>query len=235
MTDQPGPHGSALHGRRLRVFVGSLTTAAALMVAAVLVSLTTASTSGLVAPTPSTLRDPHVAATSVPPGFQPPASAVATRHLPPVELAVPAIGVRSRLTRLHLNADGTLQVPTDYGLAGWFSDGSYPGDSGPPAVIVGHVDSKAGPGVFYRLSELRTGDVVLIRRADGADLRFRVYRTAVYPKKAFPAHTVYAAEPGPELRLITCTGVFDATTGHYLSNLVVYARLFPALSSGPHR
>jgi len=28
---------------------------------------------------------------------------------------------------------------------------------------------------------------------------------------------------GAALRLITCTGVFDETTGHYQSNLVVFA------------
>ena len=29
--------------------------------------------------------------------------------------------------------------------------------------------------------------------------------------------------PDPELRLITCDGTFDVATGHYLSNIVVYA------------
>jgi hypothetical protein len=29
--------------------------------------------------------------------------------------------------------------------------------------------------------------------------------------------------PGPELRLITCGGTFDAAIGSYLSNVVVYA------------
>jgi hypothetical protein len=31
--------------------------------------------------------------------------------------------------------------------------------------------------------------------------------------------------PDAELRLITCGGTFDAQTGHYLSNVVVYATL----------
>lgn len=225
----------ALHVHGRRVFVVSLTSTALLLVAAVVVSLTTARTSALIAPVPSGGRTAQLLATSLPPGFLPPATASFAAHIPPVELAIPAIGVRSRLVGLHLNPDGTLQVPVDYAVAGWFSDGSDPGDAGPPAVVVGHVDSKAGPGVFFRLPELRTGDMILIRRADGADLRFRVYRTAVYPKATFPAHAVYAAQPGPELRLITCTGVFNTTTGHYQSNLVVYARLAPALSTGPHR
>jgi len=34
---------------------------------------------------------------------------------------------------------------------------------------------------------------------------------------------VYGPVPDPELRLITCDGTFDYATGHYLSNIVVYA------------
>lgn len=165
------------------------------------------------------------AAERVPSGFSSPAAAAPVGHVPPVEVAVPVIAVRSRLVGLRLNADGTLQVPTDYGVAGWYSDGPAPGDSGPPAIIVGHVDSKAGPGIFYRLSELRSGDAILVRRSDGTDVRFTVYRSAEYAKDKFPATQVYAAQSSPELRLITCTGVFNRSTGHYESNLVVYARL----------
>lgn len=168
------------------------------------------------------------AATQVPHGFSAPAVAIPSGHLPPVEVAVPVIAVRSRLVGLRLNADGTLQVPSDYGVAGWYSDGPAPGDSGPPAIVVGHVDSKAGPGIFFRLSELRPGDAILIRRSDGTDVRFTVYRSAEFRKDAFPASQVYAAHSTPELRLITCTGVFNRTSGHYESNLVVYARLAPA-------
>jgi sortase (surface protein transpeptidase) len=172
--------------------------------------------------------DPRVApslAAAVPQGFAPPVSAPpAEQHVPPVEVAVPSIGVRSKLIGLRLNNDGTLQVPEDYGIAGWYSDGPAPGDSGPPAVIVGHVDSKAGPGIFYRLPQLKKGDKVLVRRADGTDVRFTVYRTADYLKDAFPADKVYAARPSPELRLITCTGTFNQKTGHYVSNRVVYAK-----------
>ena len=165
------------------------------------------------------------AAAEVPKDFTPPTSTPLAAHVPPVEVAIPAIAVRSRLIGLHLNADGTLQVPQSYGIAGWYSDGPAPGDTGHPAVIVGHVDSKVGPGIFYRLPELKNGDAVLVRRADGSDVRFVVYRAADYPKDAFPADQVYAAQPQPELRLITCTGTFNQATGHYTSNRVVYARL----------
>jgi hypothetical protein len=42
-------------------------------------------------------------------------------------------------------------------------------------------------------------------------------------KDRFPTQAVYGPTPDPELRLITCGGAFDYATGHYLSNIVVYA------------
>lgn len=139
---------------------------------------------------------------------------------PPVEVVLPSIGTRSRLVGLRLNRDGTVQVPADYAVAGWYRDGPAPGDPG-AALILGHVDSTKGPAVFYRLRDLRKGDAVFVRRADGTTARFVVSKLATYPKSRFPAASVYGATDRPELRLITCTG--DFANGHYVDNLVVFA------------
>ena len=87
--------------------------------------------------------------------------------------------------RLGLDADGALEVPADFGTAGWWSGGARPGEPG-PAVIAGHVDSRSGPAVFFRLGELRRGDRVTIVRADGTRARFAVERSARYPKAPLP-------------------------------------------------
>jgi hypothetical protein len=60
-----------------------------------------------------------------------------------------------------------------------------------PAVIVGHVDSRRGPAVFHRLGELEAGDEVVVRRADGSQVRFVVQRLERWPKDAFPTEAVY--------------------------------------------
>jgi sortase (surface protein transpeptidase) len=142
-------------------------------------------------------------------------------------MAVPAIGVNAPVISLGENPDGTVQVPslTTPQLTSWFDDGPAPGQPG-PAAIYGHVDTAAaGPAVFYRLGDLAPGDAVDVTRADGSVARFQVYRVAEYAKGAFPTTAVYGNTPGPELRLITCGGAFDAATGSYAENIVAYARL----------
>ena len=142
----------------------------------------------------------------------------------PVRLVIPEIGVATRLVRLGLEPDGGMQVPGDFGDAGWFAGGPVPGEVG-PAVIAGHVDSKTGPAVFYRLRELRPGQAVLVERADGARLRFLVEQARSYPKAGFPTAAVFGPVPSAALRLVTCTGDFDRARGSYRDNLVVFARL----------
>jgi hypothetical protein len=142
----------------------------------------------------------------------------------PVSLTIPLIGVSTRLITLGLASGGSLQVPpiTDTAVAGWYTGSPRPGAIG-SAIIVGHIDSVTGPGVFFRLSELRKGDQVYIRRADGTLVKFQVTAVQQYLKDQFPTQAVYGPTPDPELRLITCGGAFDSATGHYLSNIVVYA------------
>ena len=55
------------------------------------------------------------------------------------------------------------------------------------------------------------------------DAEFLVTEVQIYLKDHFPTQTVYGPTPDAELRLITCGGAFDPATGHYLSNIVVYA------------
>jgi hypothetical protein len=141
---------------------------------------------------------------------------------PPVRLTIPAIGVRTRLIRLGLTRGSTLQVPSSYQVAGWYDRSPRPGATG-SAIIAGHIDSVAGPGVFFRLASLRRGDRAYVRRSDGSLVVFRVTAVRLYRKSHFPTATVYGAAAGPQLRLITCGGTFDPALRSYLSNVVVYA------------
>jgi hypothetical protein len=141
---------------------------------------------------------------------------------PPVALTIPAAGIRTRLIRLGRTASGALQVPATTSVAGWYTGSPRPGGLG-AAVIAGHVDSYAGPGVFFRLRLLRPGDLIFVRRADGSLATFAVFAIQTYAKVRFPTAAVYGPAPVPELRVVTCGGTFDPATGHYLSNVIVFA------------
>ena len=165
-----------------------------------------------------------VAALPAPTGpiVAPPQSAVPKPVASPVSLTIPLIGVRTHLITLGLTTTGELQVPSSTSVAGWYTGSPRPGAIG-SSIIVGHIDSHSGPGVFYRLSRLAAGDKIYVKRADGTLIEFRVASVQTYLKDRFPTENVYGPVPDAELRLITCGGAFDFATGHYLSNIVVYA------------
>jgi LPXTG-site transpeptidase (sortase) family protein len=146
----------------------------------------------------------------------PPATLKAT------DVALPTVGVRSTLVGLDVRPDGALQAPADPAVAGWYVRGAAPGEPG-PTVIAGHVDSRSGPAVFYRLDELKPGDRVEVTRSDGQVFAYRVATVEQHPKNDFPTARVYGPTPGPELRLITCGGDFDRHSRHYRDNVVVTA------------
>lgn len=144
----------------------------------------------------------------------------------PARVVIPAIGVDAPLTDepLGLVSSTEMEVPADPDRAGWFGLSRRPGEIG-PAVIAGHVDSRTGPAVFYRLRDLSPGDRIAVADADGESLVFVVDELGRYPKDALPDRVFGFGEPRPELRLITCGGAFDRDTGHYRDNVVVYAHL----------
>ena len=151
----------------------------------------------------------------------------------PVSVAIPAIGVNSRLLHLGVDADGVIAVPsldTEANEAAWFKYSATPGQIG-ASVIDGHLDSLGGPAVFFRLGALRPGDTVDVSLADGVTAVFRITGVRQYRKTNFPAKAIYGATDYAALRLITCGGTFDYATGHYLSSTVVFAILIS--SRGP--
>ena len=140
----------------------------------------------------------------------------------PERIAAPAVGIDARIVNLGRLPDGTMQVPSDFGVAGWYDEGPPPGEPG-PAVIIGHVDSTTGPAVFWRLPDLRVGDHVIISSAKATET-FEVTLILSARKEAFPTARVFGPVADPELRLVTCSGPFDRATGHYVDNTIVFAR-----------
>jgi sortase (surface protein transpeptidase) len=133
-----------------------------------------------------------------------------------IDLAAPVVevGVDPRT--------GELALP-GVDRAGWYRFGPGPAATRGSIVIAGHVDSVAGPGVFFRLAELAPGDRITVTAAGGAARRFEVVGREVYRKGDLPLERYFARDGAPRLTLITCTGPFDRPAGGYRDNLVVTA------------
>jgi hypothetical protein len=142
----------------------------------------------------------------------------------PVRVRIPVLGVTSSVMDLGLAADGSMELPPGAYPVGWYDRSPTPGEVG-PSVVVGHVDWAGDRGAFYGLRAMRAGDRVVVDRADGTTATFRVDRVERHAKADFPTGEVYGEVGYPALRLITCGGRFDRTTGDYEDNVIVFARL----------
>lgn len=147
-----------------------------------------------------------------------PASATA------VAIHIPRLKVSQQLIGLHVQPDRSLSVPKSFQDIGWWAEGPRPGAAG-ATLLAGHVSSKAGPGVFFKLKDMRDGDKITVDRADGTSAVFKVVGKASYPRSNFPDDVVYRAQGKPSIHLVTCDGAFDTSIGHHADNLVVFADL----------
>ncbi|MEY9871625.1 LPXTG-site transpeptidase (sortase) family protein [Streptacidiphilus sp. MAP12-33] len=174
---------------------------------------------------PSLPSGTPAATASASPGAPAPAMAASV----PVRIVISRLGVNAPLMSVGRADDGTVATPP-YSVpntAGWFSGSVTPGQEG-TAVVVGHVDTHTGPAVFYPLTSVRKGDTVQVQRTDRTTATFTVDDIQVIPRDDFDEDEVYANTGRPELRVITCGGVFDRATQEYSSNVVVYAHLTTA-------
>ncbi len=142
----------------------------------------------------------------------------------PSRLVIPQIGVDADVTTIGLDRNRALAVPRRAAVAGWWSGGFVPGETG-PTVVVGHYDSKTAPGVFARLDQLSAGETIDIKLTDGSEYRYFVTEVQRLKKSTFPSERVYGPTDSSTLRLVTCGGKFDRRTGHYVDNTIVYAEL----------
>jgi hypothetical protein len=178
-----------------------------------------------VGPPPEAVKVPGSVTTAVPtPAAAPTAAPLAASA--PVWIEIPALTVSAPVMQLGLNSDGSVQVPPlgNHNLAGWYRGSVTPGQAG-SSIILGHVDTYAGPSVFFSIKTLRPGQRIDIVRANGGTAVFAVDGVREVAKATFPASSVYGNVSYPGLRLITCGGPFDDATGEYLDNIVVYAHL----------
>jgi len=143
----------------------------------------------------------------------------------PSRLTIPKIGVNVPIEPVGLDKEKRMDVPTDDLDVGWYKYGTIPGEKG-SAVIDGHFDTKAGgPAVFYTLSELKSGDSIIVSGKNGEERTFIVTETKIFKDANFPIPLVFSQDDTERLNLITCDGVFDKSEKNYSDRLVVFSTL----------
>jgi hypothetical protein len=160
-------------------------------------------------------------------------------------LSISALGINTGLViKVGVQADGSMETPplSRVQELGWFCPNAHtpnpgcgapvPGDPG-PATLIAHVDGQGKLGLFARLSQLKAGDQVSVRRSDHKTAVFTVTDLQMDDKSNFPAQQIFGDTQDPELRLITCGGQFDPAQRSYTQNVVVSARLTALRMSGP--
>ncbi|MEV0144642.1 MULTISPECIES: class F sortase [unclassified Nonomuraea] len=156
----------------------------------------------------------------------PPAKTTAKKKPAPTRIKIPKIKVNALVGSVTVDLKGNLTTPplTKPNLTGWYRFSPVPGELG-PSVINGHVSTRKGAAVFYRLRELAKGDAIYVYRSDKKVTKFTVSGIEQVGKNAFPTSRVYGNTANAQLRLITCGGVFNKTAHSYTDNIIVYATL----------
>jgi LPXTG-site transpeptidase (sortase) family protein len=141
----------------------------------------------------------------------------------PEKVDIPSLDLEAPLMRLGMTGDGEVELPPyeKPKMAGWFEHSAVPGDKG-ASVIIGHVDTKTAPAVFYKLRQLRKGQLVKVERSDGKVAQYKVESVEQVSKDRFPTERVYIDDG---LKLVTCGGTFDYKKHEYVDNVIVYASM----------
>lgn len=142
----------------------------------------------------------------------------------PVRIVIPRLKIDADVEHVGLAPDGSMDVPQRFDTVGWYKLGARPGELG-NAVLAGHLDSKTGPAIFWRLKELQPGDEIIVAADDGKERRFVVRELENYPYDQAPLERIFGPTESIGLNLITCIGTFDRRSQNYDQRLVVYTTL----------
>jgi LPXTG-site transpeptidase (sortase) family protein len=151
---------------------------------------------------------------------------------PPVRLAIPGLYIDAPVVTETLGADALPKVPGRPDQVAWYDFTAPPGVSS-NAVFTGHVDWQTSdgvpiPGVFYRLREMKIGDIIDVTLEDGSSLRYRVTGNVATPYDDPNVVKVMNPTDRDVITVITCGGSWlsngrAANGGNYSHRIIVRA------------
>jgi len=181
----------------------------------------------------------------LPPSLAPTPAAAATPGTPPkvvpgspgfpVQLVVPSHHLTAAVSANPLDAAGNIFVPPNPRAVSWASQDAAPGSAQGTIILAAHINYAGVAGAFSDLASYRTGQIITLVMADGRKLNYRVAAEPLEVPKAkvgargqelFDQTSSFGPAGSPKsgrLLLVSCGGAFDNRTGHYESNIFVYA------------
>ena len=155
-----------------------------------------------------------------------PPSAVAD-IVAPNRIEIPKIHANSPIVPVGTTADRELEIPLNPHVVGWWHYGAKPGAPVGTAILAGHINYAGVTGSMAAIGSLNPGDEVDVFGKQNADnrheVRFRVTGVRTYHKTHLPYQQIFDQKSIGRIAIVTCGGPFDASTGNYLDNIVVFA------------
>jgi LPXTG-site transpeptidase (sortase) family protein len=165
---------------------------------------------------------------------------------PPARLLIPSLYIDAPIVPKGVQAGAVPEVPDRPDQVAWYPPvpeypafSSYPGRSS-NAVFSGHVDwqTSAGapiPGVFYRLREMKIGQLVELVLEDGTKLQYRVTGNVATKYDDPEVARVMERTNREVITMITCGGSWlDSSRGpqggNYSHRIIVRAERVTALA-----
>ncbi len=132
----------------------------------------------------------------------------------------------ARVKQLGNLPDGAIDAPWNSHDVGWYNGSIKPGSKAGVSLFLGHAFGYTAPGVFKDINNMEPGDSVEVEKGDGTIVSYVVDKVVEYPLESIDMREIlYASEKGTRnLRLMTCSGIFDPISHSYQSRTVVYAK-----------
>jgi hypothetical protein len=145
----------------------------------------------------------------------------------PNRIEIPKIHANAAIIPVGTTTDGELVVPLNPAKVGWWRYGAKPGATVGTAILAGHINYAGVTGEMAQIGKLNPGDEVYVFGKQNVqrkhEVRFTVTGVRTYHKTRLPYRQIFDQHSPGRIAIVTCGGPFDAATGNYLDNIVVFA------------
>jgi LPXTG-site transpeptidase (sortase) family protein len=141
----------------------------------------------------------------------------------PVELEIPKLKVKAPVVPVGTEPDGKMGSPRTAKDVGWWQ-GRKPGKGN--VLLAAHHDWNGAVGTFYRLGELKPGDIVIVEgNKKPKELRYRIVWVKNYDRNIDATDLLGNKGKKQIATLITCGGTFDTIARTHRERVVARAEL----------